>query len=121
LTSAPTSTPATFKSVLLRTLGAVLASVALTAFGVARLKRVERPRFVPVESRLGGVIVLGRVALSGRTLGWSALCRGREVFSAVGTVGFLAVVEEPSGGSLTLTSRDGRRVVIRGSDCGTRR
>ncbi len=106
---------------MLRTVGAVLASVALAAFGVARLKRVERPRFVPVESRLGGVVVLGRVTLSGSTLGWSALCRGREVFSAVGTAGFLSVEESPSGASLTLTSRDGRRAVIRGSDCGTRR
>ncbi len=72
-----------------RALGGVLLALALLAGGIARMRRVERPVFELVASSRDGVAQLGRVRLArrgatGRVLGWTLRCAGREVWSRFG-------------------------------------
>lgn len=72
-----------------RAVGSVLIAVALLAAGLARMRRVERPVFALAATSPDGSMQLGRVRLArrgetGRVLGWTARCAGREVWSRLG-------------------------------------
>lgn len=99
----------------LRLLASTALAVALFAGVIARLRRTERPSFEPVSRAPNGV-VLGRVRLarrgeSGRIVGWSVHCDGREVWSRLGVQPALRLVDDGSAPHLQ-TATDGREIAL---------
>lgn len=99
-----------------RVLG-ILLVLGLFAMGIARLRRVPRPRFEPVARYANGGIVLGRVVLArpgerGMFLGWSVVCGGREVIARTGSRAPVVLRATPEELWLQLEGDKGRAVSV---------
>ncbi|MBL8605421.1 MAG: hypothetical protein JNK72_26050 [Myxococcales bacterium] len=73
-----------------------LVAIGFLSLGLARLRRVARPVFVPVETLAPGV-ARGEVRLGARRLGESVMCRGREVLPQAGRAPLRIHARDPAG------------------------
>ncbi len=81
--------------------GALLALLFVGAF-IARLRRIERPYFDPVQTFDGGRVRLGRVRIArrgetGRNIGWLVRCDRREVWHTLGNRSDITLTRDPNG------------------------
>lgn len=92
----------------------LVAAAGLTAVGLARLRRVQRPREEPTAAYARGEVWTARVTLGAHTLGSVVRCGGREVFTALGERP-LAVFEGDADGRRFVVAGDGRRALLLGA------
>ncbi len=92
-----------------------IAAVLLVTATIARLARVQRPVTVPLWTSTDGRVTVAQVRVGRADLGWTVLCRHREVSSAPGQRRPVNILEAPE--SVRITRPGGRVTVVHARDC----
>lgn len=115
--------PPSWSRALLKFIASTLIAAMLIGAAIARLQRVARPTFVPVERVARTSAMLGRVSLlrpgeaQGTMLGWSVLCAGRELAVFPGARRPTLRSVQGDGGSSIVATVNGDERVLDLSQC----